>query len=111
MGNRLHNKNINLNSFSVTGYKLNNCNNKKNMLLLGIDIGTSSIKVAVVDAATQQVITLAQFPEEESLITAIHPGWAEQSPEMWWDHVQQAFAICKTESFYVNEYKYKLKII
>jgi xylulokinase len=65
------------------------------MLLLGIDIGTSSIKVAVVDAATQQVITSAQFPEEESLITAIHPGWAEQSPEMWWEHVQQAFSICK----------------
>jgi xylulokinase len=66
------------------------------MLLLGIDIGTSSIKVAVVDAATQQVLTSAQFPEEESLITAIHPGWAEQSPEMWWNHVQRAFAICKT---------------
>ena len=92
----MHNKNINLNSFSVTGYKLNNCNNKNTyMLLLGIDIGTSSIKVAVVDAATQQVLTSAQFPEEESLITAIQPGWAEQSPEMWWDHVQQAFAICK----------------
>lgn len=65
------------------------------MLLLGIDIGTSSIKVAVVDSATQQVITSAQFPGEESLITAIHPGWAEQSPEMWWQHVQQAFSICK----------------
>ncbi|MET1056171.1 MAG: FGGY family carbohydrate kinase [Pedobacter sp.] len=65
------------------------------MLLLGIDIGTSSIKVAVVDAATQQVVSSAQFPEKESLITALQPGWAEQSPEMWWDHVQQAFAICK----------------
>jgi xylulokinase len=65
------------------------------MLLLGIDIGTSSIKIAVVDAATQQVITSAQYPEEESLITAIHPGWAEQSPEMWWAHVRQAFSICK----------------
>jgi xylulokinase len=93
----LHNKNINLNSFSVTGYKLKHCNNKKTyMLLLGIDIGTSSIKVAVVDSETQQVITSAQFPEEESLITAIHPGWAEQSPGMWWKHVQQAFSICKT---------------
>jgi len=93
----LHNKNINLNSFSLTGYKHNNCNSKnKHMLLLGIDIGTSSIKVAVVDAETQQVVTSAQYPEEESLITAIQPGWAEQSPEMWWNHVQQAFEICKT---------------
>ena len=65
------------------------------MLLLGIDIGTSSIKVAVVDAQTQQLITSAQYPEEESLITAIHPGWAEQSPEMWWFNVLRAFDSCK----------------
>lgn len=65
------------------------------MLLLGIDIGTSSIKVAVVDSNTQQVVTSAQFPDEESVITAIHPGWAEQSPAMWWEHVQQAFTRCK----------------
>lgn len=65
------------------------------MLLLGIDIGTSSIKVAVVDAATQQVVTSAQYPEEESLITAKKVGWAEQSPEMWWDHVLNAFQKCK----------------
>jgi len=66
------------------------------MLLLGIDIGTSSIKVAVVDAETQQVVTSAQYPEEESAITAKQAGWAEQSPEMWWEHVQQAFQKCKS---------------
>ncbi len=60
------------------------------MLLLGIDIGTSSIKVSVVDAATQQCIASAQYPEKESGITSLKPGWAEQSPEMWWLHVQEA---------------------
>ena len=60
------------------------------MLLLGIDIGTSSIKVAIVDAHTQQTITTAQYPETESPITSLQNGWAEQSPEMWWKHVQQA---------------------
>jgi len=60
------------------------------MLLLGIDIGTSSIKVSVVDAQTQQCIASAQYPEIESPIISIQPGWAEQSPEMWWGHVQQA---------------------
>ena len=60
------------------------------MLLLGIDIGTSSIKVAVVDAASQQTIVTAQFPDAESPITSLQNGWAEQSPEMWWQHVQQA---------------------
>jgi xylulokinase len=60
------------------------------MLLLGIDIGTSSIKVAVVDADTQQTISTAQYPETETPITSLQNGWAEQSPEMWWEHVQQA---------------------
>ena len=60
------------------------------MLLLGIDIGTSSIKVAVVDANTQQTIVTAQYPETETGITSLQNGWAEQSPEMWWEHVQQA---------------------
>jgi len=70
------------------------------MLLLGIDIGTSSIKVSVVDSATQQVVSQAQYPDEESLITAVKPGWAEQSPEMWWTHVREAFNRCKaTASF------------
>ena len=60
------------------------------MLLLGIDIGTSSIKVAIVDASTQQTIVTVQFPESETPITSLQNGWAEQSPEMWWQHVQQA---------------------
>ena len=60
------------------------------MLLLGIDIGTSSIKVAVVDATSQKTIVTAQYPDAESPITSLQNGWAEQSPEMWWQHVQQA---------------------
>src|SRR3954470_6733319 len=60
------------------------------MLLLGIDVGTSSIKVSVVDAQTQQCLASAQYPESESPIISPQPGWAEQSPEMWWEHVQQA---------------------
>jgi xylulokinase len=60
------------------------------MLLLGIDVGTSSIKVSVVDAQTQECIQSAQFPDAESEIKSLKPGWAEQAPEMWWQHVQQA---------------------
>ena len=55
------------------------------MLLLGIDIGTSFIKVSVVDAATQQSIATAQYPDTENPIISLQPGWAEQSPEMWWE--------------------------
>ncbi|HKO82129.1 MAG TPA: FGGY family carbohydrate kinase, partial [Chitinophagaceae bacterium] len=60
------------------------------MLLLGLDIGTSSVKASVVDAQTQQCIAAVQYPETESDIISLQPGWAEQSPEMWWQHVQQA---------------------
>ena len=70
------------------------------MLLLGIDIGTSSVKVSVVDAASQKVIASAQYPDEESPIIALHPGWAEQSPEMWWEQTQQAIERCNNTATY-----------
>ncbi|MBN8851715.1 MAG: carbohydrate kinase [Sphingobacteriales bacterium] len=60
------------------------------MLLLGIDLGTSSIKVAVVDAAAQRTLATAQYPDTEASILVRQPGWAEQSPETWWEYVQQA---------------------
>lgn len=60
------------------------------MLLLGIDIGTSSIKVSIVDAQTQNGIATVQYPDSETGITSLQKGWAEQSPEMWWENVQQA---------------------
>jgi xylulokinase len=60
------------------------------MLLLGIDLGTSSIKVSVVDAASQKTIVSVQYPETETPIIALQPGWAEQDPNTWWQHVQQA---------------------
>ncbi len=60
------------------------------MLLLGIDIGTSFIKVSVVDVDTQQSVATAQYPESETPITSRQSGWAEQSPQMWWEHTVQA---------------------
>lgn len=67
------------------------------MLLLGIDVGTSSIKVSVVDAQTRQCVASAQYPETESEIKSVQPGWAEQAPQMWWEHTQQAFQKVKTK--------------
>jgi len=64
------------------------------VLLLGIDIGTSSIKVSVVDPETQAAIASAQYPDEENAILSPQPGWAEQSPDMWWLQVQQAIQLC-----------------
>ncbi len=60
------------------------------MLLLGIDLGTSSVKVSVVDANTQQCLASAQYPETEAEIISLQPGWAEQSPDNWWQYAQEA---------------------
>ena len=60
------------------------------MLLLGIDVGTSSIKVSVVDGTTQKCIASAHYPETEAEIIALHSGWAEQSPDKWWEDFKQA---------------------
>jgi len=59
------------------------------MLALGIDLGTSSIKVSIVDASTQQCIASAQYPETEREIISSQPGWAEQSPSQWWSDVKK----------------------
>ncbi len=60
------------------------------MLLLGIDVGTSSIKVSVIEANSQQIISSAQYPETETPIISHQSGWAEQSPNRWWQDVKMA---------------------
>jgi xylulokinase len=60
------------------------------MLLLGIDLGTSSIKVSVIDASNSSVLATAQYPETEAAIISHQPGWAEQSPNQWWNDVKAA---------------------
>lgn len=54
-------------------------------LFLGIDIGTQSTRVALVDALGEVVSSYSQGYE---LVTP-HQGWAEQNPEHWWEAVVQ----------------------
>ncbi len=57
------------------------------MYYLGLDIGSSSIKVALVNAVTGKSLGVVQEPETEMSMLAIKNGWAEQNPEDWWTHV------------------------
>ncbi len=57
------------------------------MYYLGLDIGSSSIKVALVNVDTGKSLGVVQEPEEEMSMLAIENGWAEQNPEEWWSHV------------------------
>ena len=59
-------------------------------LLLGIDLGSSSVKVALVDTATGRPLAAASAPAAEAPIKALRPGWAEQRPDDWWSYLRQA---------------------
>jgi len=62
------------------------------MYLLGYDIGSSSVKAALLDAGSGAVVASAVSPETELDIIAVKPGWAEQRPEVWWEHARLATA-------------------
>ena len=70
------------------------------MLLCGIDVGTSSIKLSVVDASTKKVIHTCSFPETENEIISVSPGFAEQNPEHWWYCVMQVIKMANATKKY-----------
>jgi len=59
-------------------------------LLLGYDVGSSSIKATLMDADSGQVLAAATSPDKELEIVAKQLGWAEQDPAVWWEHVKTA---------------------
>jgi len=62
--------------------------------LLGLDIGSSSVKAALIEIASGKPLSQAQSPDREMRMDALQPGWAEQDPEMWWEHVVIAVKKC-----------------
>ncbi len=60
------------------------------MYLLGIDVGSSSVKASIVDGVTGKCVASAFYPKQEMNINALQPGWAEQAPELWWDNLKLA---------------------
>lgn len=59
-------------------------------LLLGYDVGSSSVKATLMEADTGKVLASAASPQKELEIIAQKPGWAEQHPHIWWDNVKSA---------------------
>ncbi|MBW1654978.1 xylulokinase [Flavobacterium quisquiliarum] len=57
------------------------------MYYIGYDIGSSSVKAAIVEAETGKKVIVLNEPQNEMEILSIHPDWAEQDPEIWWQYI------------------------
>ena len=62
--------------------------------LLGIDLGSSSVKVSLVEVDSGQCAASASYPDMEAPIKALQPEWAEQRPDDWWEYFKNALAKC-----------------
>jgi len=54
---------------------------------IGYDVGSSSVKVALVNALSGKNLVVLKEPENEMAITALQTGWAEQDPQDWWKYI------------------------
>jgi len=59
-------------------------------MLLGYDLGSSSIKATLIKSETGEVIASAIYPKQEMKIISKKPEFAEQDPEMWWENIKSA---------------------
>ncbi|HSV88497.1 MAG TPA: FGGY family carbohydrate kinase [Bacteroidales bacterium] len=60
------------------------------MLLLGYDIGSSSVKASLMDAETGNLVGSAYHPKNEMPIVSVAAGFAEQDPEAWFKSLTEA---------------------
>ena len=60
------------------------------MYLIGYDIGSSSVKAAIVEVENGRTAGVVKYPETEMAIHAPQPDWAEQNPDDWWDGISEA---------------------
>ena len=60
------------------------------MYILGFDLGSSSVKAALVEAESGKIVASDFFPKVEMQIIARQAGWAEQEPHSWWENLKTA---------------------
>ncbi len=70
--------------------QLANKHSHNRMYWIGYDIGSSSVKAALVSSGDGSEIARVQYPKREMDIDSPYPGWGEQPPELWWEQVRLA---------------------
>ena len=66
--------------------------NRLFMFTLGIDVGSSSVKVSLLNVTDGSCVASSFFPPEEMTIVAKKAGWAEQDPSLWWENMKRALS-------------------
>ena len=67
-----------------------------NAIFLGIDLGSSSVKVTLFDGENGVTLGDVGWPQDEMPIVSRQAGWAEQDPELWWQHTKTAIGkVCE----------------
>ena len=57
------------------------------MYWIGFDIGSSSVKAALINSGDGSVKEVVQYPKKEMPIISLNMGWGEQDPELWWENL------------------------
>ena len=58
--------------------------------ILGLDLGSSSVKASLLDLQTGICAASAFYPKSEQKIDAPKPGFAEQDPQLWYEAAKNA---------------------
>lgn len=66
-----------------------------NKYFIGIDLGSSFVKMSLFDFKSQNQIDSISSPDNEMEIISKNDGWAEQDPEIWWENVKKCFHYLK----------------
>lgn len=75
------------------------------MYSLGIDVGSSSVKVALLDIESGKCVCSATNPKQEALIKSPQKGFAEQDPQSWWNYMSDGIKEMASKGFSMTEVK------
>ena len=57
------------------------------MYYIGYDLGSSFVKIALLDYKKNKQVSLIKEPTSEMEIISLKDDWAEQDPKLWWKYI------------------------
>lgn len=69
-------------------------------LTLGVDIGTTNVKAAILDTTSGKIVA---FGSQEHPLFHPRPGWAEQEADNYWSAVVSAIRQCLEQGNFAND--------